>query len=71
MSYDLHRRGETRDREDGLMASAYQRGQRRVCRRARGDFDDIVEAIGVADFQVADGVETSEREKLSLFGCRM
>lgn len=71
MSYDLHRRGETLDREDGLMASAHQRGQRRVGRRARGDFDDIVEAIGVADFQVADGVETSEREQLSLFGCRM
>ena len=54
-----------------VSARAYQRGQRRVCRGAGGDFDDIVEAIRVADFEVAGGVETGEREQLSLFGCRV
>jgi hypothetical protein len=70
MSNYLHRRAETRS-DDALLARAYQRGQRRVCRGAGGDFDDIVEAIRVADFEVAGGVETGEREQLSLFGCRV
>ena len=70
MSDYLHRRAETRS-DDALLARAYQRGQRRVCRGAGGDFDDIVKAIRIADFEVAGGVETGEREQLSLFGCRV
>ena len=43
--------------------------QRGIRGRASGDFNDIVEAIRGADFEVADTVDAREGQEVSLLTC--
>ncbi len=69
MSDDLKNEAKPNKAAQRSQALSHEGGQRWVCGSTGRNLDDVVEAIGLADFEVAGALETSEREKFGLFGC--
>jgi hypothetical protein len=52
------------------IAHAHQRGQRRIWGGASGNFDDVVETIGCANFEMAGALHAAQREEVELMRCQ-
>jgi hypothetical protein len=52
------------------IAHAHQRGQRRIWGSASGNFDDVVETIGCADFEMAGALHGAQRQEVELMRCQ-